>query len=252
MSLDCAAWNAPPDELRLDRREVHVWRARLDQPATAIHAFQSTLTPDEQQRANSFHFARDRNHFIVGRGVLRELLGRYLLVNPSELRFTYNRYGKPALDRKLHGEGLKFNLAHSGGLALYAFTRDGEVGIDVEQLREDLGGEEIARQFFSTEEVKALTALPEHLRTEGFFNCWTRKEAYIKAQGEGLSLSLQSFDVTLTPGEAALLLATRDDPHEASRWSMRALSPGAGYAAALVLEGAGDYRVECWQWPVVS
>lgn len=181
--------------------------------------------------------------------MLRELLGRYLLVNPCELRFTYNRYGKPALDRKLHAERLSFNLAHSGGLALYAFTRDGEVGIDIEQLRDDLGSEEIARQFFSVEEITALTALPEHLRTEGFFNCWTRKEAYIKAQGEGLSLSLQSFDVSLTPGEAALLLATRDDPQEASRWSMRALLPGEGYAAALVVEGVGDYRVKCWQRP---
>jgi 4'-phosphopantetheinyl transferase len=138
-------------------------------------------------------------------------------------------------------------LSHSDGLVLYAITRGREVGVDVERLRPDFAVLEVAKKFFSRREVTALVALPENQWPKAFFNCWTRKEAYIKARGEGLTLPLDRFDVSLVPGEPAALLYTNDDPQEASRWSLQELVPESGYVAALAVEGH-DWRLKCWQW----
>jgi 4'-phosphopantetheinyl transferase len=168
-------------------------------------------------------------------------------VEPSQLRFRYNRYGKPALAGELAEDWLRFNLSHSHGLALYAFTENREIGVDLEFIRPELAGEEIARRFFSSAEAAELAALPSHLRTEAFFNCWTRKEAYIKARGKGLSLPLDQFDVSLAPGKPAALLRARGEPDESSRWSLTALAPAQGYVAALAVEGHA-YQLRCWRW----
>ncbi len=241
-------WLSPAADLTLSHEQVHVWRASLDLPASRVQSLQHTLTPDEQNRAARFHFERDRRHFVVARGVLRAILGRYLGVQPHQLRFCYSTYGKPALVAAPGQDTLSFNLSHSGGLALCAITRGRQVGIDLERIRTDVEHEHIAERFFSSQENAALRALPPALRAEAFFNCWTRKEAYIKASGEGLSLPLDQFDVSLVPGEPAALLDARGDAQEATRWSLRALSPGVGYAAALAVEGHG-WQLECWQWP---
>jgi 4'-phosphopantetheinyl transferase len=145
-----------------------------------------------------------------------------------------------------HGE-LGFNLAHSHELALYAITRGREVGIDLERIRSNLVDEQIAERFFSPREVVVLRGLPTHRQREAFFNCWTRKEAYVKAKGQGLSIPLDQFDVSLAPGEPAALLSTQWHPQEASRWSLQKLNPGCGYVAALAVEGH-DWQVKCWQW----
>jgi 4'-phosphopantetheinyl transferase len=142
---------------------------------------------------------------------------------------------------------LSFNLTHSHQLALYAVTRRREIGVDLEYVRADFADEQIAERFFSPREVAALRTVPENLLKEAFFHCWTRKEAYVKAKGEGLSIPLDQFDVSLAPGEPALLLSTRDDPQEADRWSLQALFPGSGYVAALAVEGR-TWRLKCWQW----
>jgi 4'-phosphopantetheinyl transferase len=134
---------------------------------------------------------------------------------------------------------VNFNLAHSHGKAIYAFSRGRDLGIDLEFIREDFGGEEIAERFFSASEIAALKAVPVDLAKQAFFNCWTRKEAYIKARGEGLSMPLDVFDVSLSPGEAAALLCNHKEPAEVARWAMQELSVPAGYVAALVVEGDG-------------
>ncbi len=139
-------------------------------------------------------------------------------------------------------------MSHSHGVALYAVTRDREVGIDLEFIRRDLEVEQIAERFFSRRETATLRALPTALREYAFFLCWTRKEAYIKARGEGLSLPLDQFDVSLIPGEPAALLSTQPDSDEALRWSLQELTLASGYVAALAVEGRG-WSLSCWQWP---
>ena len=222
-------WSSPPISLSLEAGEVHVWRLALEQP---LGRFIGVLDPDELTRANRFHFEKDRRHFIVARGFLRALLGRYLTNEPKELKFVYGAYGKPALAQ----EGLlRFNMSHSHGIALYALTEGRDVGVDVEYMRADFTGDDIARRFFSPFEVQSLCGLPDANRVESFFRCWTRKEAYIKATGRGLSQPLDGFDVTLAPGETAALLRTDEGSHE--RWSMANVEVGPGYAGAVAVEG---------------
>lgn len=236
-------WLAPPAALSLAEHEVHVWRAALDQPAATVQALLQTLTPDERGRAERFHFQPHRDNFVVARGVLRAILSRYLRVEPGALRFRYGQYGKPAL---VGGE-LRFNVAHSHNLALYAITQRREVGLDLEYATEHCASAQLAERFFSRREVEMLSTLPPDNYRAGFFNCWTRKEAYLKARGTGLSLELNQFDVSLAPGEPAALLSSRENAQEVSRWSMRELAPDPSYAAALVVEGHG-WQLNCWQW----
>lgn len=231
-------WLHPPQSLSLPSGEVHVWRVGLEQLPDLHDGFLRTLAQDERARADRFHFEKHRRHFIVSRGFLRSLLARYLETAPEDVRFSYGTYGKPALDGEHHTSRLRFNASHSGEIAVYAFVQDHEVGIDVEYIKEDFESEGIAERFFSAYEVQTLTALPEPQKAEAFFRCWTRKEAFIKALGSGLSHPLDQFDVTLTPDEPAALLRIHHDPESVSRWSLFDLDVGDGYAAALAVEGA--------------
>lgn len=224
-----------------------MWRAILDLSPSQIDSFGHTLAPDEQSRAERFYFHRDRERFIVARGVLRAILGRYLNKAPECLSLCYSSHGKPALVRESGGDAIRFNISHSHGVALYALTRGPEVGIDLELIRGGLEIEEIAERFFSRLEVATLRALPTGLRKYAFFLCWTRKEAYIKARGEGLSLPLDQFDVSLIPGEPAKLMSTRPDSDEALRWSLQELTIDPGYVAALAVEGHRR-SLAYWQW----
>ena len=247
MNSHPSGWGVRPERLSLAGDEAQVWRAELDQPAEVRRGLRSLLTPLELERASRFRFEKDRNHFAVARGLLRTMLGEYLGLPPARLRFSYQTYGKPALAEEFAESGLRFNVSHSHGLALFAFTRRREVGLDVEYMREEFAGESVAEHFFSPAEVRALRALPPGRRVQGFFNCWTRKEAYVKARGTGLSFPLAAFSVSLAPGEPAALLGVRGDPGETSRWSLRALEPGTGYAAAVAVEGGG-WRLRRWRW----
>jgi 4'-phosphopantetheinyl transferase len=240
-------WLPPPAHLTVSSNKVHVWRTSLDLPASCVQSLQHTLAADELSRAEQLYFPKDRKHFMVARGLLRAILSRYLDMEPGQLRFCHSPYGKPALATTPGQDTLSFNMSHSHGLALYAITRGREIGIDLERIRGDLNCEQIAARFFSPRENAVLRALPAELKPEAFFNCWTRKEAYIKARGEGLSLPLDQFDVSLAPGEPTMLLNTRGDPQETARWSLQALTPGPGYVAALAVEGHG-WRFKYWQW----
>jgi 4'-phosphopantetheinyl transferase len=228
--------------------EVHVWRATLDQTPSQIQSFRHNLAADEQARAQRFYFERDRGHFIVARGVLRIILGSYLNQAPEGLSFCYSAHGKPALAGESGGDAIRFNVSHSHGIALYAVTRGREVGVDLEHIRSNLAVAEIAERFFSRREVAMLRTLLTEAQREAFFRCWTRKEAYLKARGEGLSLSLDQIDVSLAPGEPDVVPGTQPDSSEASRWSLQELTPAPGYVAALAVEGHG-WCLACWQWP---
>ena len=228
----------------MNHNEVHIWRAVLDQPLESIRDFERLLAEDERGRADRYHFQRDRTHFIVARAVLRLILSRYLGIAPAHLCFRYSAFGKPALAGEAAGTELRFNLSHSGGMALYGVTRRREIGVDLEYIREDVEVEEIACRFFARSEVERLLELPPATQRRAFFNCWTRKEAYIKARGEGLSLPLTKFSVSLSPGAAALLVV-QDEPEESTRWRLQDLSFNSHYAAAAAVEG-NNWRLTCW------
>ncbi|HEX8495518.1 MAG TPA: 4'-phosphopantetheinyl transferase superfamily protein [Pyrinomonadaceae bacterium] len=247
MNSNASLWYPAPERFTLDGDEVHVWNAALDQSPTVVGTLFSTLTPDEQDRAAKYYFRKDCDRYIVARGVLRTIISAYLNTKPEQLRFRYSSFGKPALISDSGSEELRFNVAHSGGRALYAFSRKHELGIDIERLREDFDYLEIAEHYFSQHEISVLRALPREAQAQGFFNCWTRKEAYLKAHGAGLSFPLDSFDVSLVPGERARLLSVKDDSQAAARWSLQEINVDCGYVAALAVEGA-DWRLKCWQW----
>jgi 4'-phosphopantetheinyl transferase len=200
----------------------------------------AVLTAAELARAGRFHFARDRDRFIAARAILRAILSGYLALAPQAVPIAYGPYGKPYLP----ASGLRFNLTHAGDLALYAFVRGHEVGVDLECARPGLDPADLARRFFSPREAAALLSLPSALRPQAFLACWARKEAYVKARGGGLSIPLDSFSVSLLPGEPAALL---EPAGEAARWSLLALDPAPGYVACVAVEGKG-WRVRRWQW----
>jgi 4'-phosphopantetheinyl transferase len=253
MSDSDTQWCLPPPEVVLSPNEVHVWCASLEAAPSTIQSLQHVLSAEEVARADRFRFARDRQHFIVARGLLRTLLGRYLQMAPEDLCFVYNAYGKPTLTTPSFPDNLshlQFNLSHSRELALFAFTPTRLIGIDIEYMRADIEYEQLAKHYFSTYEYAMLQEVPAEMQREAFYRCWTRKEAYIKARGKGLSLPLDLFDVSLRPGEPAALLNSREDPQEHLRWSLHTLTPGANYAAALAVQAIEgiDWQLKCWRY----
>jgi 4'-phosphopantetheinyl transferase len=233
--------------LTLSSGDVHLWRAWLDVPAPRVRSLKQTLAGDELKRAVRFYRRRDRERFVVARGLLRAILGRYLDVQPEQLRFRYGSNGKPALIAIDGQDALSFSLSHSHGLALYGITRDRRIGIDVERVRADFAYDRIARRFFSPRECAALGALAPDVRHEAFFACWTRKEAYVKATGKGLSFPLKQFEISAAPREAAGGLSAQWASGEISGWWLQGLIPAPGYVAAVAVEGR-DWRLANWQW----
>ena len=239
-------WNPLPADLVLSSHDIHVWRASLEQPDALIQRLSQTLSEDERIRGDRFYFERDRKHFIVGRGLLRAILGRYLSLEPQQLQFCYSPRGKPTLANTGAGSSLQFNLSHSQGLVLYAFTRDRQVGIDIEYMRPTSDVEQLAQRFFSPREHAVLRSLSPNQKQEAFFHGWTCKEAYLKAIGEGLA-QLEQVEVSLIPEEPAQLLSIGKDSQALTRWSLQTLTPAPDYKAALAVEGH-DWHLTCWQW----
>ena len=227
------AWVVPATPPPLGVHEAHLWRLDLD----AAHGEAATVVLSEEERARAarFHFESDRHRFIAARAALRRILAAYLDSAPADLVFSLGRQGKPALANL----GLEFNLSHSGGCGLLAVTRGRRVGVDVERVRADFAGEDIARRFFASAEVEALAATRPDEYVTAFFRCWTRKEAYVKARGHGLTLALDRFEVPLEPAATRAIASCLDDPSECSRWSLREIVPAPGYLGALVVEGDG-------------
>jgi 4'-phosphopantetheinyl transferase len=249
MDKENAGWLAPSAIPKLCRDEIHIWRARLDLSLPRIQELKQILSVDEQARANQYRFPIGRTRFIAARGILRTLLGSYLGREPRTLQFTYNEYGKPALLGESESDPILFNLTHSQSMAIYAFTYLGDIGVDLELMAADVKNyDAIANRYFSPAEMEELQSVPAERRQKAFLNCWTRKEAYIKARGLGLSLSLNQFDVSLAPGTPGALLATREPGQDHSQWSIHALAPGLHAIAAIAVKGHPS-TITCWQWP---
>lgn len=240
--------SAPPKQPELLAGDVHVWCASLEVADAKRHQLHETLSSDEQSRAQRLYFQRDRDRFIVNRGLLRAILSRYVDIAPKDLRFEYASSGKPALVAEQGGDTFRFNVSHSHTLALYAVTLDRDVGIDVEHIRGNFDWQAIAERFFSPNENAVLQTLPIEIRQQSFFLGWTRKEAYIKATGRGLSIPLDQFEVSLAPGEPAALLNTQWNPEDSDRWFLYDLTPSPGYVAALAVAGACS-QLHCWHLP---
>lgn len=244
----------PPAQINsLTTDEVHVWRTTLDWSAESIHDLTQLLAADEREKAARFRFEEDRRRAVIGRGALRILLGHALDIAPQAVRFVYGRYGKPALVDGLSSRRLAFNVSHAGDFILLALTQAqsvgvDNVGVDVEQMRMDIDYASIATHHFSPAEQQVLADLPDEFKADAFFRCWTRKEAYIKGVGAGLTIPLAQFDVSLLPDQPARLLATRHAPGEHRRWQLIDLELGPGYKAALAVKGA-ECELRCWEWP---
>jgi 4'-phosphopantetheinyl transferase len=242
-------WRRPCGALALPADEVHVWLASLDSAEKAdLARFEGILGAEEHARAARYRFPRDRERFVVRRGILRQVLAGYVDDDPGALRFTSSAHGKPALERNGDSELPAFNLSDSHGLALYAIARHRTLGVDLERVDPTSSRGEIAERFFSRREAETLRVLPKETQPWAFFACWTRKEAYLKARGEGLSLPLHQFEVSVAPDEPAVLLSTAQGSAETCRWSLNELPPIPGYAAALCVEGH-DWQLRCWRWP---
>ncbi|MDX9974005.1 MAG: 4'-phosphopantetheinyl transferase superfamily protein [FCB group bacterium] len=213
---------------------VHIHRASFTALIPNLDLLKKLLSPEEIERSEQYYFARHRDAYILGRGYLRTLLARYIGTDPCQIAFEYAAHGKPRLTPAQ--ASIRFNVSHSGDLFLCAVSRNRELGIDCEALRENIELESMADRYFSDYETEILLGLPPHQRVRAFFTCWTRKEAYIKAHGDGLSMPLDTFSVTLAPEEPAALL-TCDDPDQLDRWELHDLTVPEPYAAALVTSG---------------
>jgi 4'-phosphopantetheinyl transferase len=237
----------PPPRLALPAGEIHLWALRLDPATDRVERLGEVLAGDEWERARRFRFERHRRRYVVGRGVLRLLLAAYLDLRPERVQFVYGPRGKPFLAPTQAACGLWFNLSNSDELALVGLVRGQEIGVDLELVKPMSDLEAIAERFFSPSERDVLRLLPQELKPTAFFNCWTRKEAYLKAVGEGLAAPLDSFDVTLAPGDPPRMLTLRGDPAAARRWTFHHFLPAPGYIGAVACEGPA-LPLRTWTW----
>jgi 4'-phosphopantetheinyl transferase len=219
---------------------IDVWRVRLDEPQNES-AENNVLSPDEIARATLFHFEKDRARFRRCRFALRTLLSDYLAIPASEILIEYLESGKPQLAAKQNLRSLQFNVSHSADLALIAFGSEHRLGVDIEKVRADVDTSALASRFFSPHERDALQSLPDHLRLDGFFACWTRKEAFLKATGDGLSFPLADFSVTPDPDRDPRLEELQGDVATGERWFLSDLRGIEGFRAALAVERSSSH-----------
>jgi 4'-phosphopantetheinyl transferase len=237
-------WPAPPPAWSLGDREVHVWAINLRPPDEKVAACARTLAADETQRAERFRFERDRRRFIVARGSLRAILCAYLERVPARIAFDYSSRGKPALAGQGENTPLHFNLSHSDELALLAVTRVCPLGIDLELIRPLNDADAIADRFFSARESQGLAALPPEQKPTAFFNLWTRKEAWLKATGDGISESLDKVEVSFLADEPARLISLPEVAGAVREWGLFSLSPNKDFVGALAIR-ATDVKIDC-------
>ena len=238
----------PTNRTTLPDGEVHLWSARLDGMERCGGNLERILSRGEKARADRFRFERDRVHYATGQGILRSLLGSYLDVEPGAVVFDRERNGKPMLSSRSGQGPIRFSMSRSGGLALYAFSRDKELGVDVERIDPIPEMDRIVERFFSPREIRDYYRIPVNGRAEAFFRCWTRKEAFLKATGEGLFRPLDTFSVSIRSDESPRIVENRMQPEATDAWSVRELSSEEGYLAALVVQGP-QFRLRCMQWP---
>lgn len=240
-------WCEKSEAQPLGKFEIHVWRIGLVWPDVVVNSLKVCLTDEETNRAASFHFARDQRRFVIRRAILRRLLASYLGMRAEVIRLLLGPNGKPFVSDQDVPGGICFNCSHSADRGLIVIARGSGLGADLEQHRHLNDAEDLAKAFFSDSEIKELNDLPPSLKMAGFFNCWTRKEAFVKAVGLGLSFPLNRFSVSLTPGQPAALLDVAEDHLAIKKWTMASLDVGVDYSAALVFEGR-NVKFQYFEW----
>jgi 4'-phosphopantetheinyl transferase len=246
-----SSWLPHAEPPPLKDREVHLWLVQPDAISERLPDFSSILSRDEQERAARFHKRIDAKRYASTRASLRCLLGNYLRLDPQLLRFAYDSYGKPRLSEEAHSVPLRFSVSHSSALALFGVVLHRNIGVDIEYMRSDVEVTDLAERFFSRREAGIIGRLSGELRLEAFFRCWTRKEAYLKALGQGLSYGLDRVEVTLTPDEPAVILRAADDLDVSKRWTLQDLAPAPGYFGAAAVEGTNltfKRLTTSWTW----
>ncbi len=223
--------------MELSGNEVHLWYGKVNEFSKNVESYANLLSLEETARANNFKFAKDRTVYVLARGLLRILSGRYLDQIPESIKFNYGEYGKPEYDVQTP---IKFNISHSGNMIVLAFVRNFDIGVDIENIKEDFDVIDIAKHFFSSDEIQRLEALPKEQKVAGFYRCWTRKESFIKAKGSGLSFPLTSFSVSLDADKAELL-RTDWAITEKKEWRMFSFEPANGYLGSLSVRGDIQY-----------
>ena len=226
-------WQTSPPNIALPSKDIHVWKASLQVDAEQAEKFWKTLSKEEKARAHRFRFPEHRDYFIAARGILRALLHKYLPLQPVDFEFSYGAQGKPSLEQF---PDLQFNVSHSRGVALFAFAKCGDIGVDIEYVDPAIEFELIAPRFFSKNEAATLLDLPVDRRPAVFFNCWTRKEAFIKAKGGGLSIPLDQFEVTLLEEDVPKLVTIDGALQEVHQWSLFSFFPERGMIGALAIK----------------
>ena len=247
MNVSNCLWNAPIAELKLSGNDIHIWYAALDLPPEQLEIFSLTLSSDEKTRAERFHFDEHRQLFIASRGILRSILSRYSEIAPEQIQFNYGSRGKPEIAESCGVKKIKFNLSHSGKVALYAITRDREIGIDIEKIHPIADAEQIAQRFFSAKEYAWLSELSPSEKPEAFFELWTCKEAYLKAIGEGLAFGLDKFEILFSPSKPPEILTIQGNYQAAKPWFLQQLTPVLGYVGAVAVK-ADNPCFNYWQW----
>jgi 4'-phosphopantetheinyl transferase len=247
MNTNELEWNRAITPYLNFSNQVQVWRVFLDVNTNSFESLPGILSPDELERANRFHFEKDQRRFIVARAMLRNILSGYLEEDPRKIRFEYTSYGKPILATNSGFDTLHFNLSHSGEFALYAVAIGHKVGIDIESIRDDFAVGQIAQRFFSPGEISLLEGVQEDKRPELFFQYWTRKEAFIKGTGYGVSFPLEQCDVSSVNEQGLSPVTILGDNKENFCWHTQDLFPFQGYAAAIAIEG-DDYDISCWEY----
>lgn len=230
-------WKSTKIKPKLKEGQIHLWRINISQLKPSIEKYWNILTEDEKIKAKKFRFKKDFNCSVIARGVLRELLGLYLNEAPNRLIFNYSSYKKPILE---HPNLIKFNVSHSNNSIIIAITKSTEVGVDVEFIKSNMEFDDIAASFFSNKEIQQLNTLNKKNRAIGFFNCWTRKEAFIKAEGSGLSFPLNKFSVSLKPNSKVELLETKWDFNEKKLWTLKSFNPYPDYIGAVAVKSKID------------
>jgi 4'-phosphopantetheinyl transferase len=230
---DLSALHAQP----LTDSDIHVWCASLNVSAEDLSHYVFLLSPDEKMRVERFYFEKDRNYFSVGRGLLRILIGHYLKIVPSQIDFFYEDYGKPALKSVLQDKTFEFNLSHSQGLALYVFSWNRKVGIDVEHIHPMPDMDDFAERFFSPRESALINSLSGQQKEIVFFKLWTCKEAFLKANGNGLTLPINQVEISLEAEGSVRLETISEGKEQTADWRLELFNPIPGYQAALAVEG---------------
>jgi 4'-phosphopantetheinyl transferase len=244
--LDVNVWYFPPGELQVFSNQVHIWKADVCSFRKSLDLFTSWLSDEETQRWQRYLAADVRDRFLTARGLLRGIISFYTSRHPGHISFAASPLGKPYLGFP-EGTGLEFSLSHSSGSILFAFSKGLPVGIDVEEIQQDMDYLMMASKFFSRSENQSILELPQSLQKQAFFNCWTRKEAYLKGMGVGLHASLQDFSVSVSPHEPAILLHPLPADDEGEPWQLFTIEPQPDYVAAGAVQSVQKPDLLFWQ-----